>query len=210
MARFDTSMKTSHTVFINDSPLVFFYIYDDSVPDDYSGFAILNGESSSIDDAIQLLESGKESGVVYMSEEVKESWKSFVSRYTLIVAAGGLVKNEKDECLFIYRLGKWDLPKGKAEYDETPEETALREVEEECGLKNLKIVKELPKTFHTYKEKGKLILKKTHWFEMSIEGEQDLVPQTEEGITAVKWIPENKIKAEVLGNTYASIRGIFN
>ena len=202
-------MKTTHTVFINDRPLVFFYIYDESVPDKYSGFAILNDESSSIDDAKQLLEKGKEKGVVLMSEDVEESWKSFVSRYTLIVAAGGLVKNDKGECLFIYRLGKWDLPKGKAEYDESPEQTALREVEEECGIKNLKIEKELNKTFHTYKEKGKSILKKTYWFEMSIEGEQHLIPQTEEGITEVKWIAEDKIKAEVLANTYASIRGIF-
>ena len=202
-------MKTIRTVYINDKPLVFFYIYNESVPNEYSGYNVLNEENSSIDDAISLLENGKESGVIFMSEEVKESWKNFVSRYIVIVAAGGLVKNDKDQYLFIFRLGKWDLPKGKAEYDETPEMTALREVEEECGLKNLKIEKELTKTFHTYREKGKSILKKTHWFEMSIGGEQNLIPQTEEGITEVKWISSDKIKSEVLGNTYASIRGIF-
>jgi hypothetical protein len=146
-------MKSTHIVYINDRPLIFSYIYSEKVPLEYSGYKVLNEESSSIDKAIQLLESGTENGVVYMSEEVKESWKSFVARFTLIEAAGGLVKNSKEEYLFIYRLGKWDLPKGKAEYNESPEETAIREVEEECGLKNLKIEKKLGKTFHTYREK---------------------------------------------------------
>lgn len=203
-------MKTTHTVYINDRPLVFLNIYSKELPEDYSGFTIMNEEGSSIDDAIHLLEKEKVKGVVFMSEEVKESWKSFCSRFTLIEAAGGLVKNERNEYLFIFRLGKWDLPKGKAEYDETPEMTAVREVEEECGLTNLKIEKKLTKTFHTYHEKGKSILKKTHWFLMNVEGPQVLAPQTEEGITEVKWIAEDKIKEVVLGNTYASIRGIFS
>ena len=120
------------------------------------------------------------------------------------------MKNKEGKFLFIFRNGKWDLPKGKAEYDETPEMTALREVEEECGLKNLKIEKVLTKTFHTYKEKGKLILKKTHWYLMTIDEDQKLIPQTEEGITEVKWVAENRIEREVLVNTYASIKGIFS
>lgn len=203
-------MQTSHTVFINDRPLVFSYVYDKQLPVEYTGFAILNDESSTLEKAIKLLESGKEIGVVYYSETLDEIWKRFISKYVLIEAAGGLVKNKDGKFLFIFRNGKWDLPKGKAEYDETPEMTALREVEEECGLKNLKIEKELTKTFHTYKEKGKLILKKTHWYLMTISEEQKLVPQTDEGITEVKWVAENRIEREVLVNTYASIKGIFS
>ncbi len=203
-------MQTSHTVFINDRPLVFSYVYDKELPVEYTGFAILNDESSTLEKAIKLLESGKEIGVIYFSETVDEIWKRFISKYVLIEAAGGLVKNKDGKFLFIFRNGKWDLPKGKAEYDETPEMTALREVEEECGLKNLKIEKELTRTFHTYKEKGKLILKKTHWYLMTISEEQKLVPQTDEGITEVKWVAENRIEREVLVNTYASIKGIFS
>ena len=203
-------MQTSHTVFINDRPLVFSYVYDKELPVEYTGFAILNDESSTLEKAIKLLESGKEIGVIYFSETVDEIWKRFISKYVLIEAAGGLVKNKDGKFLFIFRNGKWDLPKGKAEYDETPEMTALREVEEECGLKNLKIEKELTRTFHTYKEKGKLILKKTHWYLMTISEEQKLIPQTEEGITEVKWVAENRIEKEVLVNTYASIKGIFS
>ena len=203
-------MQTSHIVFINDRPLVFSYVYSKQLPVEYTGYAILNDESSTIDKAIKLLESGKEIGVVYFSESPDESWKRFISKYILIEAAGGLVKNKEGKFLFIFRNGKWDLPKGKAEYDETPEMTALREVEEECVLKNLKIEKVLTKTFHTYKEKGKLILKKTHWYLMTIDEDQKLIPQTEEGITEVKWVAENRIEREVLVNTYASIKGIFS
>lgn len=203
-------MKVAHKVFINDRPLVFVNVYTSPIPKEYEGYAILNDQSTTLKAAIKLLEAGKETGVVYMSAEADQSWKAFVSLYVLIVAAGGLVENEKGEFLFIYRKGKWDLPKGKAEYDETPEMTALREVEEECGLKNLKIEKELTKTFHTYKEKGKYILKETYWYLMSVKGNQKLVPQTEEGITAVKWISENRIAKEILVNTYSSIMGIFN
>ena len=203
-------MQTSHIVFINDRPLVFSYVYSKQLPVEYTGYAILNDESSTIDKAIKLLESGKEIGVVYFSESPDESWKRFISKYILIEAAGGLVKNKEGKFLFIFRNGKWDLPKGKAEYDETPEMTPLREVEEECGLNNLKIEKVLTKTFHTYKEKGKLILKKTHWYLMTIDEDQKLIPQTEEGITEVKWVAENRIEREVLVNTYASIKGIFS
>ena len=203
-------MQTSHIVFINDRPLVFSYVYSKQLPVEYTRYAILNDESSTIDKAIKLLESGKEIGVVYFSESPDESWKRFISKYILIEAAGGLVKNKEGKFLFIFRNGKWDLPKGKAEYDETAEMTALREVEEECGLKNLKIEKVLTKTFHTYKEKGKLILKKRHWYLMTIDEDQKLIPQTEEGITEVKWVAENRIEREVLVNTYASIKGIFS
>lgn len=202
-------MKKAQTVFLNDKPLVFFYVYNSPLPSAFEGFTILNEESSSLEEAIDLLEKSKTKGAVFMSENVEESWKRFVKKYVLIEAAGGLVRNVNGELLFIFRNGKWDLPKGKAEYEETPEETALREVEEECGIRNLKIEKELSPTFHTYKEKGKLILKKTHWFEMSSTDDKKLTPQLEEGITEVKWVKEAELKKVVLKNTFASVRGIF-
>ena len=75
-------MQTSHIVFINDRPLVFSYVYSKQLPVEYTGYAILNDESSTIDKAIKLLESGKEIGVVYFSESPDESWKRFISKYT--------------------------------------------------------------------------------------------------------------------------------
>jgi 8-oxo-dGTP pyrophosphatase MutT (NUDIX family) len=52
----------------------------------------------------------------------------------IIKAGGGIVVNEQNEVLLIYRRGKWDLPKGKLDDGETIEECALREVKEETGL----------------------------------------------------------------------------
>ncbi len=128
----------------------------------------------------------------------------FSECFKLIFAAGGVVKNKLDEILFIHRLGVWDLPKGKAEKGESIEETAMREVEEECAISNLHIIRPLAPTFHTYSLKGKFILKKTFWFEMSYSGNETPQPQTEEDITKVKWMNKADIKV-ALTNTYPSI-----
>ncbi len=128
----------------------------------------------------------------------------FSECFKLIYAAGGVVKNKENEILFIHRLGVWDLPKGKAEKGESIEETALREVEEECSISQLKIIRPLAPTFHTYQLKGKLVLKKTFWYEMSYSGTKTPKPQTEEDITDVKWMNKMDTK-EALTNTYPSI-----
>jgi 8-oxo-dGTP pyrophosphatase MutT (NUDIX family) len=118
------------------------------------------------------------------------------------------VKNEKGEILFIFRLGKWDLPKGKLAGNETTEETALREVKEETGLLKLKITGSLHSTFHIYTRKGKQILKQTHWYEMEAKSAQSLIPQTEEEISEVRWVGREDLKA-ILSNTYGSIRELL-
>lgn len=90
------------------------------------------------------------------------------------------------------------------EKKETTEIAALREVEEECGISNLTIIRPITKTYHTYKLGKKDILKKTYWFEMVFTGTQKPVPQTEEEITEVKWIKERDLN-EVTQNTFPSI-----
>lgn len=132
----------------------------------------------------------------------------FSSMFSIIEAAGGLVRNTKGEWLFIFRLGKWDLPKGKIEKGEAIEEAGIREVEEECGISNLKIVKELTPTYHTYSLNKKNILKRTYWYEMKTNFPGKLIPQTEEGITDVRWIAAKDIKP-VLENTYESIKEVL-
>lgn len=121
----------------------------------------------------------------------------------LVEAAGGLVQNQKGEYLFIYRNGKWDLPKGKIEKKEKTKVAAVREIEEECGIK-VKLGQKICKTYHTYIWKGKFTLKKTHWFAMDYKGNQKLVPQLEEGITDVRWFKTKYIN-DILGNTFPSI-----
>jgi mutator protein MutT len=99
-----------------------------------------------------------------------------------ILAAGGIVRNENGEILMQYRRGKWDLPKGKLDDNETIEECAVREVEEETGLTNIQLGALIGVTNHRYVERGLEIDKETHWFAMRVAGDQTLVPQTEEDI----------------------------
>jgi 8-oxo-dGTP pyrophosphatase MutT (NUDIX family) len=126
----------------------------------------------------------------------------------LIEAAGGVVRNLKGEILMIYRNDKWDLPKGKIEKGETPEKAAVREVEEECGISGLKIVRPLPPSYHTYRDGEELVLKKTWWYEMSTHDQSKLVPQQEEGITRVEWMNAEELKS-ALQNTFASVREVM-
>lgn len=122
----------------------------------------------------------------------------------VVEAAGGVVKNPEGKILLIFRNGKWDLPKGKLEKGETPGHAAIREVEEECGISGLKITRTLAPSYHTYKDGDKLVLKKTHWFEMSTTDSRKLVPQEEEGITKVEWRDKAGV-AEAMQNTFLSV-----
>ena len=146
-------------------------------------------------------------GVVW-NDDLEKLKKAFFKNFTLIEAAGGIVQNEKKEVLFIYRLDKWDLPKGKMEKNEDAETCAVREVEEETGVTKLKLKKEVGKTYHTYNAYGKHFLKTTHWFYMTCSSRQVFIPQTEENITEIKWVNTKDIK-EPIKNTYASIKDIL-
>lgn len=110
----------------------------------------------------------------------------------VIKAAGGVVQAGDGRVLMILRNGVWDLPKGKIESGESVEEAAIREVEEETGLRGLSIRQSLGTTKHSYILNGKLIEKTTWWFLMSLDTDLDpealfLSPQIEEGITHIAW-----------------------
>jgi 8-oxo-dGTP pyrophosphatase MutT (NUDIX family) len=123
-----------------------------------------------------------------------------------IIAAGGLVTNDKNELLMIFRRGKWDLPKGKLDEGETIEACAVREVQEETGIGNLEFGNLAGITYHEYFEKGnnENVIKETHWFAMRANGEATLVPQTNEDIEKIIWADEAALK-ECLKNTYRNI-----
>jgi len=127
-----------------------------------------------------------------------------LSLFPKIEAAGGLVKKEGNQLLFIYRYGKWDLPKGKMEAGERPPETAIREVMEETGVSGLEITKELSPTFHTYRLDGKRVIKKTSWYEMTFKDDSKILPQKIEDITIVKWLNIKDIPW-AMRNSYSSI-----
>jgi len=132
-------------------------------------------------------------------------YRNMGKSFLLLEAAGGLVLNNRQDLLCIFRRGVWDLPKGKAEPGEKPEQTALREVSEECGLKEgLEIKKFLGYSHHSYALDGQWIIKRTSWFSMKYEGEENPSPQEEEDISRVSWIPLQEASEE-LSRGYASI-----
>jgi 8-oxo-dGTP pyrophosphatase MutT (NUDIX family) len=140
---------------------------------------------------------------------VEELRNAFRSCFIPLKAAGGLIKNQKDEILMIYRRGKWDLPKGKLNNGESFEKAALREVKEECGITGMQIVRPLMSTYHTYPYKDGTALKKTSWYEMVYKGENELKPQIEEDIEEVRWVSREKLDF-YLKNSYPAICDVFN
>ena len=126
----------------------------------------------------------------------------------IVRAAGGLIQNERGEILFMYRRNKWDLPKGKIDGGESPEECALREVKEETGIGDADLKEFLLITHHMYEENGINILKETHWFRMFAAGDQELIPQLEEDITELRWVKESGFP-EIINNTYPNILDVL-
>lgn len=138
----------------------------------------------------------------------KKLIKSLRRKLKVITAAGGLVYNERGEALFIYRNGKWDLPKGGKKRFEKIEDAAIREVEEETKVEGLQIEEFLQVTYHIMKRKGKYRLKETYWYKMKTSYNGKLKPQKEEGITKVKWKNHEKTK-KALQKSYANIKELF-
>ncbi len=134
-------------------------------------------------------------------------FKNLLEDTKVIKAAGGIVKNGHGEYLFIHRLGKWDLPKGKLEEDEKTRSAAKREVEEECGVKIDYLGAKYCTTYHTYTMRGRMVLKQTNWYEMGINKSPDLIPQLEEDIDEAAWIDVEDFDT-ILGNTYPLIADI--
>ena len=167
----------------------------------------LTGFESSIhlEQIVQSFEMNKDfDHIVLQSADIDRTWATFCSLYQVLEAAGGVVYNLNDEMLLIFRNGKWDLPKGKIEAGEDPDQAAIREVNEECGIGYLELEKQIATTYHTYPYQGKKVLKKTFWFSMKTKDTSQPIPQLEEGIIDAKWMSRQGV-AEVLENTYSSI-----
>lgn len=140
----------------------------------------------------------------------KELIEELILSMNQIPAAGGIVRNERKQYLFIKRFGRWDLPKGMIEDGEGEEDAALREVEEECGIHGLEVVKQLPSTYHIYRSPyiaapDNWVWKETSWFEMMYRGNETPVPQQEEDITEIRWFSSDQAD-EVYASTYGNIK----
>lgn len=116
----------------------------------------------------------------------------------IIESAGGLVCNHRHHILLIFKRGKWDMAKGRIEQGQSKIEAALREVSEETGLdkKRLTIQGKLVSTWHTTSHGGVKYLKKTHWYLMEYDGDDDDTnPQIEEGIIECRWVHLSNLPA---------------
>ena len=155
--------------------------------------------------ALKNLSKNSISSIRIIGKDKEKLLKKFLKLLPKIIAAGGKVLNQKGEILFIFRNNKWDLPKGKAEYNESIADTAIREVKEETGVTKLVITKPLEITYHIFKKNNTFRLKVTYWFEMKSMADNQLTPQVEEGITKVEWINNSEID-KIKKKCYANIR----
>jgi 8-oxo-dGTP pyrophosphatase MutT (NUDIX family) len=192
-----------YKVFVNDKPL--FLTNQIAKETDFQLFLL---ESVDIEQVIiKMFQNKINKAYLYYPDE-KAILKKVKEKIPVCKAGGGLVYNKAGDVLFIFRNGKWDLPKGGIEKGEEIEDTAIREVEEETGVTNLAITHKLQKTYHVFKRNGKYKLKITHWFEMRTNFEGTPKPQENEGIEKVAWLNPEQIK-EALKNSYENIKLLF-
>lgn len=197
-----------YKIYINENLLVLSSLVEMQTSDIQVDTGIpFTGRTSTLFNVIDKLEKNPDKMTfgVY-SDNLSEMWKAYKGIYKVLKAAGGIVRRDDDKCLFIERMSVWDLPKGKKDKGEKPRQTAVREVEEETGLR-CAIESKVLNTWHTYRESdGTRILKKTNWYEMRVlDGEVRL--QAEEQITDHRWIAPDVFLQSGL-KTYRSINGL--
>tara|TARA_Y100000817_G_scaffold143463_1_gene112440 strand:+ start:3751 stop:4437 length:687 start_codon:yes stop_codon:yes gene_type:complete len=210
-------------IFINDIPVLFKNLDNsklkvenyDTLIDGSSGIIhtklrarvlIYDALPDSIDSLLKIMTEKKLKktySVTFTLKNKKEVIKYLKKKFKVIKAAGGIVQNNENKILFIYRLGKWDLPKGKKDKGEKIKDCAVREVEEETNTK-VKIIKRNCTTWHTYTRYKKFILKKTVWYKMKCIDDSKMKGQKKEKIEKVRWM-ENKIINEILINSFKSL-----
>ena len=154
---------------------------------------------------LQVLKESKAKKIYLIGDDSVTLLETFKSKLTVVQAGGGLVRNQSGKILFIFRKGKWDLPKGKIDKGETLEEGAKREVKEETGIKKLQLNGLAGVTYHIFKRNDKYQLKETHWFFMETTYTGKLKPELQEEITKAKWKGPKKT-AKALENSYGNIK----
>ena len=192
-----------YKVFVNDIPIILSTKED--YGEKYTSFPIKEVKLKRI---IKKINKGKLLYVNLYHKNKDKLLKHLFKKLPVVVAGGGMVLNPQGEVLFIFRNGRWDLPKGKIEKNEEIEDGAIREVEEETGVQNIEISRFLQQTYHVFQRKGKYRLKVTYWYEMTTDYDGELVPETKEGIEKVKWKDKEKSQ-KALKKSYANIKMLF-
>jgi 8-oxo-dGTP pyrophosphatase MutT (NUDIX family) len=195
-----------YKIFINEKPFIIAESGEDLSR--FPGIRQVEHHPAKMAEYIKDCESLKSKGVAVITDDTDFGFKDFYTHFVPIEAAGGVVFNDRGEVLLIKRLGKWDLPKGKIDGEESDEEAALREVTEECGIEGLTIRRKLANSYHTYKMHNHRFLKITYWFIMHTSDNRTLVPQKEEHITEAAWQDWRSMDIMKL-DTYASIQELL-
>ncbi len=180
-----------YKIYINETPLILTTVEDAAgygPPSEKILILRYAGKKKFLLNVVNQLEnSDRFEKVVVFHNDLDDLWETFCNCFKIIEAAGGAVFNREGKILMIFRRGSWDLPKGKIDDGESPQEAAIREVREETGLEDVSLGKHLLDTYHTYALKGKRILKKTYWYRMQTV-QTELTPQTEEDIEQAVWV----------------------
>ena len=194
-----------YKVFFNQKPIILstqIIKNDDSCPLFYIKFSVA-------DKIISALKKKSISSVVLYHPKKEKLEMHFNKLFPIVEAAGGLVINELNQYLFIYRNKKWDLPKGRMRKNEMIIDAAVREVEEETSARDLIVKKQLPITYHIFKRNRKYKLKKTYWYLMETSYNGQLVPQLNEGIEKAVWKNKNEIDL-LIKSAYKNIEVLLN
>ena len=148
-----------YKIFFNECVI---YIDSNKDVDNSDGYVLIESKGDVAVNIVEFID--KEQDLFLSSGNPEELLKWIKEEFVYREAAGGIVQNEDDELLFIYRLETWDLPKGGIEKGESPEIAAYREIKEECGISSHVLTQHLKDTYHIYKMNGKMHLKKTFWY----------------------------------------------
>ncbi len=189
-----------YKVFVNERPIILTNTLTKE-----SGFKLFLLDEVPLEEVIKQLNSGSIDEAHLYFPDKTQLLQRFMKKLPVVRAAGGVVRNDAGDLLFIYRNGKWDLPKGKIEKGETIEETAVREVEEETGVSGIHLKDFIMHTYHIFKRNGMYKLKVTHWYEMETSYNGTLTAQLEEGIEDVVW-KNDTASRKALENSYPNIR----
>jgi len=192
-----------YKVFLNDRLIIL------STQKDFgSGFTSMPIKKTNLQKLLKKVENGKLTNLNLYHKKEEKLLKHLKKKLKTVIAGGGLVINKKGEILFIHRKGRWDLPKGKTEKNETIEESAVREVIEETQVKDLIVKKLIQPTYHIIKSNDSYKLKETFWFEMHTPYTGELKPETSEDIDQAVWRDLEGTKSALI-DTYENIKLLF-
>ncbi len=204
-------MNFIQKIYYNDKPLILTtdseaFINENPVAELYTLFSVATIRN--FNQAVQHLEIPGTKGAIIEDISEINLKNCLYDLYQNIDAGGGIVMNEKEELLLIFRRGKWDLPKGKCDEGEQIDQCALREVSEETGLQNITLLDKFGDSYHLYAQNNQQIIKHTTWFKMKSSSEEKLKPQKEENIIEARWVSSSEL-APLLNKSYEAIRDVM-